>query len=199
VRPIFEQQLDLARSKEEIPLLDHAGGATRYGIDSLLYILGQRWAWVPAVARLRPVDWFLRRLYRLVSYNRRVIVANNTPAGAFDCAPPFHLFYRVLYLLLALAVGGGLLGWFAEKYFPPLLALAVLVGAMAILLPALRRPSPDAVHYLGIMATPLLVAGLLVLPALWWPLLAWPLAGLALVVGGSMVGRRWDSLIKSNR
>jgi predicted DCC family thiol-disulfide oxidoreductase YuxK len=58
-------QFDLDRSKDEIPLIDNRGGATLYGIDSLVYLLGQRWPWIPKVAAWAPINWFLRKRHRI--------------------------------------------------------------------------------------------------------------------------------------
>ncbi|MEL6970938.1 MAG: DCC1-like thiol-disulfide oxidoreductase family protein [Bacteroidota bacterium] len=155
-------QLDLERSKDEIPLLDAQGGATLYGIDSLLYILGQRWPWMVKVARWAPIDWFLRSLYKFISYNRRVIVASQTPEGSFDCSPQFNLFYRYLYLIFAGLVGtlgvGRFLGTGALIAYPLLIALGLL---LLISIPAMRLPDiATSINYLGVMWTPYLVLGI---------------------------------------
>ena len=188
-----QQQLNLERSKDEIPLLDTAGGPTLYGIDSLLYILDQRWPRLTNIARWVPVNWFIRRLYKLVSYNRRIIVAGETPAGSFDCSPHFNFFYRYLYLGLALLLGG-----MGSAYFiwqNQLGSWAWLTLSGLTLLPSvpgwLRLAGKARLQYWGIMFTPYLLLGLLLLSS---TLLGVPaLAGgsLALVFCLRMWFRRW--------
>ncbi len=42
------------------------------------------------------------KCYKLISYNRRVIVANPTNPGNFDCTPDFNYRYRFAFLFLFL-------------------------------------------------------------------------------------------------
>jgi predicted DCC family thiol-disulfide oxidoreductase YuxK len=188
----LENRLDLARSKDEIPLLDDHGGPTLYGIDSLLYLLGQRWAWMPKIARFTPINWFLRRLYKLVSYNRRVIVAKKTPPGAFDCSPQFNYLYRYVYILLTLSVGtSGLLAYGLINDSGVLAVLVLGLLLFVILLPLLKiEAAKDRINYLGIMFTPLIPLGVMLWGAVMIPFAALGLANVALVVGGWMWYRR---------
>ncbi len=184
----LESRLDLARSKDEIPLLDDYGGPTLYGIDSLLYLLGQRWAWMPKIARFAPINWFLRRLYKLISYNRRVIVAKETPAGAFDCSPQFNYFYRYVYILLTLLVGAsGLLAYGLTSGTLYLLGLIILF----LLFPLLKiKEYPTRVNYLGVMFTPLIPMGMLLWLTAFFPLVSNVFVGLAILVTSWMWYRR---------
>jgi predicted DCC family thiol-disulfide oxidoreductase YuxK len=102
IEPQMLTLLDADRSRNEIPLLDTHSGKVLYGIDALLDILGQKMPWVPAIGNLPPVKWFLLKLYKLISYNRKVIVATRCGKGSFDCAPEFNTFYRILFMLLFL-------------------------------------------------------------------------------------------------
>ncbi|MEL6660912.1 MAG: DCC1-like thiol-disulfide oxidoreductase family protein [Bacteroidota bacterium] len=187
-------QLDLERSKDEIPLLDTQGGTTLYGIDSLLYILGQRWPWMVKIARWAPIDWFLRSLYKFISYNRRVIVASQTPEDSFDCSPQFNLFYRYLYLIFAGLVGtlgiSRFLGAGEIIAYPLLVTLAFL---LLISIPAMRLADiATSINYLGIMWTPYLVLGMIltICTVLSMPLLIGITTGL--LIAGLMWWRRWD-------
>ncbi len=188
-------QLDLERSKDEIPLLDAQGGATLYGIDSLLYILGQRWPWMVRIARWAPVDWFLRSLYKFISYNRRVIVASQTPEGSFDCSPRFNLLYRYLYLLFTILVGtlgiGNFLGGVEQITYPFWAALSLLSLISA---PVFRLPNlATGINYLGIMWTPYLIIGIIMAIG---KLLAVPLVlgvTIGLLVTCFLWWKRWDA------
>ncbi|MEL7220985.1 MAG: DCC1-like thiol-disulfide oxidoreductase family protein [Bacteroidota bacterium] len=112
-------QLDLERSKDEIPLLNLTGETTLYDIDNLLEILGNRWPWIKIIAQIKPVNRFLRKLYKFISYNRRVIAATKpTEITGIDCTPHFHLFYRLVYLFLALALGVGKILFYYWSFFP---------------------------------------------------------------------------------
>ena len=192
----LEDRLDLARSKDEIPLLDDDGGPTLYGIDSLLYLLGQRWAWMPKIARLAPINWFLRRLYKLISYNRRVIVAKETPAGAFDCSPQFNYFYRYVYILLTLLVGAsGILAYSLTRNGGLLAGLVLGVVLLFLLVPLLKMEDyPQRINYLGVVLTPFIPIGVLLLLAAFFPTVSLAFVGSAGLLGGWMWYRRFGFL-----
>ena len=94
--------IDIERGRDEIPFFDRETGATLYGIDTLLEILGQKALFVKSIGNFKPVKWFLQRLYKLISYNRKVIVAKKCGSGRFDCSPAFNVFYRMVFMLISL-------------------------------------------------------------------------------------------------
>ena len=91
----FLLAIDIEKGKDEIPLFDPATRQTLYGIDSLLgnsrtenSVLYNR------IGNFKPVKWFLRKLYKLISYNRKVIVARKCGPGTFDCSPAYNSFLQ---------------------------------------------------------------------------------------------------------
>ncbi len=107
--------MDLHRSKHEIPLVDLKGGETLYGLDSLVFILSQKMPFIVWFLQFRPIRAFFKTLYNIVSFNRRVIVgAAKSPSNAYDCTPDFHIGYRITYIALATLIG--ILGFFFLSY-----------------------------------------------------------------------------------
>jgi predicted DCC family thiol-disulfide oxidoreductase YuxK len=104
VHPAFLQIVDLARCVDEIPLVDLQRKQVWYGVDALLEILGTRFPTLKNWCNVRPVKWMLWKAYRLISYNRRLILAVNTKTNGFDCTPAFNTRYRVAFMLLFLVV-----------------------------------------------------------------------------------------------
>jgi predicted DCC family thiol-disulfide oxidoreductase YuxK len=108
--------IDWKKARHEIPLVDRDTREVVYGVDALATILQQQWGFVAFFMKIKPVYWFFKKLYKLISYNRRLIVADtqNTSCG-IDCRPDFNLKYRVLLILFLLAIssiaawGAGLL------------------------------------------------------------------------------------------
>ena len=95
-------QLDISRGLQEIPLLDRSTGSFYYGLDALLLIIEQQHPLLVKPARFKPVYWFLKKLYKLVSFNRKVIVAVPCGQNGFDCSPDFNIRYRSLFMFLLL-------------------------------------------------------------------------------------------------
>ncbi|MBC7851297.1 MAG: DUF393 domain-containing protein [Chitinophagaceae bacterium] len=96
-------RIDLIRATNEIPLLDLANNKTYYGVDALLTILKQRFPSLSFVERSKPLSWFFRKLYALISYNRKVVVAKKCGDGQYDCSPSFNIRYRMLFIFTILA------------------------------------------------------------------------------------------------
>lgn len=92
------EKIDAKRSVNEIPLIDTETKQVWYGIDALLEILQQKIPGIKTIGNIKPIKWFLQKLYKFISYNRRVIVAAEKKKEGFDCSPDFNARYRFLFL-----------------------------------------------------------------------------------------------------
>jgi hypothetical protein len=92
-------QIDLDKAKNQIPLIDQDNKKVFYGIDALVEVLSQKFPLIRTICEWSFVSWFLKKLYKLVSYNRKVIVAKKCGQGQFDCSPEFNLTYRMTFLI----------------------------------------------------------------------------------------------------
>ena len=97
------EKIDTHKCRNEIPLINTETNKVKYGIDSLLEILGDKFPLIKSIGHLKPVNWFLKKLYNLVSFNRRVVTASKFHEGNFDCTPDFNIKYRILFLCLGLS------------------------------------------------------------------------------------------------
>lgn len=95
-------KIDFIKGTNEIPLLNKETGSVVYGIDALLEILGRKLPGVKTIGHWAPINFLLRKLYKLISYNRKVITATPCGQGEIDCSPSFDLKYRSLFLFMGL-------------------------------------------------------------------------------------------------
>jgi hypothetical protein len=95
-------KIDFDRGRNEIPLIDNNTGKVLYGIDALLEILNKKIPFIKPVGNFRPIKWCLKKLYKLVSYNRKVIVAKKCGTGIIDCTPDVNYSYRLFFMTLSL-------------------------------------------------------------------------------------------------
>ena len=95
------ERLNVDRARHEIPLYHPETGEVHYGLDSQLTVLKRGLPWLTPILRLPVLKYLLKPLYNLITYNRRVIAGTRPPATGFDCAPDFHLGWRVAYLVLS--------------------------------------------------------------------------------------------------
>lgn len=93
--------IDYNKARHEIPLVDLKNGTVEYGVDALAEILDQRFPFVKPMLQIRPINWFFRKLYQLISYNRKIIVAKpSNGKTCFDCAPDYSIRHRCYLIVL---------------------------------------------------------------------------------------------------
>jgi predicted DCC family thiol-disulfide oxidoreductase YuxK len=167
-------QFDPQRAKNEIPLVDVNGGATLYGLDSLLYILGKRFPFVTVIFKVKAIDWFFRKLYKLVSYNRKVIIPAAAKATGFDCTPDFNIKYRLLYIFLA-ALAATLLSTGFALHMPVYATENMLLVSLSIagakwtllaMLGAFAYRGKRLLEFAGQLVTICLIGSLLLVPGI---------------------------------
>ena len=112
VSPSLLQQIDEQKCFNEIPLIDETNGKVWYGIDAMLEILGSRFPLIKTIGNCPPVNWLLKKIYKLVSFNRKVIVGQ--PSSGLNGNPDFNTKYRVLFLLAGLVVNS----WLFTLFYP---------------------------------------------------------------------------------
>ena len=94
--------IDLKRAANEIALVDTKNKTVLYGIDSLLKVIGHSFPWMKTVGYWKPVNWFLKKLYKFISYNRKVIIPSKiNQAIKLQCVPEFNIKYRIFYIIFA--------------------------------------------------------------------------------------------------
>lgn len=165
--------IDFEKSKNEIPLYDTESKKTWYGIDALLEILGDRFPWIKWIGNIKPIKWFLKKFYKLISYNRKVIVATKCGPGAIDCAPDFSFFYRILFMIIFLGFNTLMLFPIHNSILAPSsiydrssdelqISHLALVGMNLLLASTLERHK--AIEYLGQVNMLALITVLLMIP-----------------------------------
>lgn len=107
--PSLLSRIDFEKSRNEIPLLDTENGQVLYGIDALLEILDSKIPFIKKGGNIPPVKWFIKKLYKFISCNRKVIVAKKCGSGTIDCAPDLNYFYRFVFMLVFLLMNTAML------------------------------------------------------------------------------------------
>ena len=165
--------IDIEKAKDEIPLYNKDEQTTLYGIDSLLEILSWKIPVIKSIANIQPVKWFLKKLYKFISYNRKVVVAKKCGAGVFDCSPYFSFQYRILFMIVFLVFNSLMLIPLHQNLFTRLsvyhITLAQLqfahlsLVAINFAIASLLNPR-KAIEYLGQVNMLALISILLLLP-----------------------------------
>jgi predicted DCC family thiol-disulfide oxidoreductase YuxK len=181
IDPGLLEKIDTQRSRNEIPLVNKTTGEILYGIDALLDVLAKRLPLVKTIGKISWINWMLRKIYKLISYNRRVIVGAEKTTSGFDCTPEFNYRYRASFMVFALLLNTALLlplhhyvfttSVFSNTGFIQLQAahFGLVLSNLCI---AARLDKKYAFEYLGQVTMLALVAMLLTLPLIllntWW-------------------------------
>ncbi|MEN2400219.1 hypothetical protein GKZ90_0010550 [Flavobacterium sp. MC2016-06] len=97
--------VDVNRASNEIALIDNKNQTVLYGIDSLLKVIGFSFPLIERIGNLKPIKFFLKKLYSFVSYNRKVIIPSKINKEAkLQCVPNFNYKYRFLFIGFAAAI-----------------------------------------------------------------------------------------------
>ena len=99
---VEQNYIDTKRATNEIALIDTKNKTVIYGIDCLLKVIGNSFPIIEKVGNLKPIKFFLKKLYSFISYNRKVIIpSKNTNESELQCVPDFNNTYRFVYIIFA--------------------------------------------------------------------------------------------------
>ena len=162
--------LDLDRARHEIPLVDPDTGKVYYGLDAMTRVMASGMPAFRPLLRSRLLRAVLAPLYKIITYNRRIIAGTHAPAVGFDCAPDRHRGWRWTYIALMF----GLTAWLGLPGALAALAMAAGLGGLFV--------THDRLSFLGHFATVVFLAALAIsiLPAVVAPPLASALVGFEL-------------------
>ncbi len=100
-----QEYVDIQRATNEIALVNHHNKTVIYGIDSLLTIVGHSFPWMKKIGTTEPIYFLLKKLYKFISYNRKVIIPSREKENTtLQCVPDFNFTYRYLYLVFATVI-----------------------------------------------------------------------------------------------
>ena len=171
----YASQIDMERAKTEIALFDSSTATTTYGIDAMIKIVANGNSTITNILHSKIIYAFLLRLYRFISYNRKVIYPTATEKGVRECVPELSQKYRWIYILTVAIFTGiilnqyafhintafGLEHHWAREYYICFGQIAWQLGAIFFI----RKNK--ALEYLGNMSTVSMIGGILLLPVLW--------------------------------
>jgi predicted DCC family thiol-disulfide oxidoreductase YuxK len=96
---VEEIHVDKARLVNEIALVNRKTGKVEYGIQSLFHIIGHSFPFFQPLFRWKPFAWLMEKLYKFISFNRRIIMPSLTSETTSSHEPSFNLRYRITWLV----------------------------------------------------------------------------------------------------
>ena len=169
-------KLDLSRATQEIPLIDTVTGEILYGVDSLVFILKQKLPFIGRMMNIAAIDWFFRKLYKIVSFNRRVIIPANPSTQGVDCTPPFNMRYRIAFIVFAVLISSLITFLFGRSVAPYIgidqfaggwqMLLVAGTGWIVQIIAAMLFMKKNTVEYLGHLSTVMILGVLILLPGI---------------------------------
>jgi len=168
--------MDVARSRDEIALINTQTGNISYGIDSLFKIIGNSFPISKVFLNARLFRVVVGKLYSFISFNRKVIAPSKIFEQAGSYTPSYNLTYRWAYIALSWIFTSIILTRFAVRlndlipltnFFREWLICGGQILFQSITVSLIRKNR--LVHYLGNMMTASNIGALLLIPALWFP------------------------------
>ena len=164
----YEQEfIDIKRASNEIALVDNKNKTVLYGIDSLLKVIGFSFPWMEKIGNLKPIKFFLKKLYSFISYNRKVIIQSKIKKEInLQCIPDYNFKYRILYILFAVLISSLIVNqyFFSFSILKIISLFIVLILFQSTLI--LIYSKKIILNYLGNFSTSILVGSFLLLPIL---------------------------------
>jgi len=122
--------IDLEKARHYIPYYDADLEKVFYGPEALLHVLGPTYPILKRLYKIPLLRKSAQALYKLISYNRRVIAGQSAPSFGFDCAPDFHAGWRLKYIVFATLLSVLILP-IVLKWIPLALATGLLLTRIA--------------------------------------------------------------------
>ena len=160
-----QEFIDIKRASNEIALVDNENKTVLYGIDSLLKVIGFSFPWMEKIGNLKPIKFFLKKLYSFISYNRKVIIPSKIKKEInLQCIPDFNFKYRILYILFAVLISSLIVNqyFFSFSILKIISLFIVLILFQSTLI--LIYSKEIILNYLGNFSTSILVGSFLLLP-----------------------------------
>lgn len=167
----FTNQVDPARFRNAMALVDVTGAPTIYGGEGIAYVFASQYRWVGKLFHYKPFIRVFDFLYKTQAYNRYIIA---TPKSSFqcDCFPEREIKYRVSYIVICAMISialTALLGISLKPFFETRSATAASqmlliagTGWVLQIVLALSMLKDKALDYIGHLGS-IMVAGLLVI------------------------------------
>lgn len=164
--------IDSRRACNEIALVDNKSKTVLYGIDSLLKIIGNSFPIIEKIGNIKPVNLLLKKLYSVISYNRKVIIPGKANTDRTQCLPDFNYRYRLSYVVFVLFITAIVLYKFATlipHYTEANFLKEIILASGQLLFQSLFILGKDKITritYLGNLMTVSLFGSLLLIPLL---------------------------------
>lgn len=110
--------VDWDRARNEIALVRRDTGSVTYGIDSLFAILSNTLPFLKPLFACRAFRWPVSKMYRFISFNRKVIAPGSATPHQWACVPDFNVRYRVAFIIVGWLLTSTIVAWFSGFLVP---------------------------------------------------------------------------------
>lgn len=116
--------VDTNIAQTKIACLNQQTNQVLYGIDGLVAILGNRFAMVRILGNFKPINWLLKLLYLLFSYNRRIFApVRKRNIECVACEPAKSITWRIIFISLMSYMTYLIVHWYFKSFLADYLVL----------------------------------------------------------------------------
>ncbi|WP_339657476.1 hypothetical protein [Flavobacterium frigidarium] len=165
--------INMDRAQNEIALVNTHNKTVSYGIDGLLKVIGFSFPIIEKIGNWEPMNYTLKKLYKFISYNRKVIILSKKNTNTkTQCIPGFNYFYRILYIVFATIFTAIVLFYYSKtiplipngNWTRELVLAAGQIGFQFLFIQKMKIE--EQLNYIGNLVTISLMGSLLLLPIL---------------------------------
>jgi hypothetical protein len=165
IDPDLLKIIDVDRACKEIPLIDPSTQKVVYGIDTLLDVLDQKMPFIKTIGNMAPINWFLKKLYKLISFNRKGIIAAVPNGIGFNCTPAYSYNYKKYFIAILFVLTVLIYLCLKSTYIQPALQIALIVNAGVVVL-AIFSTNKNILETVSQYILQYFIANILLLPLL---------------------------------
>jgi predicted DCC family thiol-disulfide oxidoreductase YuxK len=125
--------IDFEHADIEVPLYDSVSNKIYYGADAIIELATSKLNLVKKIAKLAPINYVLHQAYKLVSYNRKGLLATKPNAGAYQCMNAYSYNYKKFFIVLCYLLSVIVINTLHAVNFPRASSWIIMLSGFVVL------------------------------------------------------------------
>jgi predicted DCC family thiol-disulfide oxidoreductase YuxK len=125
--------IDFAKADIEVPLYDSLENKIYYGADAIVELATSKLSFLKKVAKLGPINYLLHQGYKLLSYNRKGLLAAKPTATGYQCMNAYSYNYKKFFIAICFLVSVIAINTLHAANFPRASSWLILLSGFVVL------------------------------------------------------------------
>jgi predicted DCC family thiol-disulfide oxidoreductase YuxK len=125
--------IDFTKADIEVPLHDSVTNEIYYGADAIIKLATQKLSFLQKIATWSPINYVLHKAYKLISYNRKGLLATKPSATGYQCMNAYSYNYKKFFIVLCYLISVIIINGLHHINFPRLSSWIILISGFIVL------------------------------------------------------------------